>query len=98
MLEVLYRLDRGLRHLAAAGDDDADAAGRAAVVHRHEVDDVVLEAGAEYGLDDLIAERVDAAVAAVGCGQRGEGERELDVRVLRLGSRRRGAPGVAVRV
>src|SRR6202034_3343864 len=69
---------------------DADAARRAAEVHGHQVDDVVLQAGAEYGLDDLVAERVDAAVAAVGCGQRGEGERELDVRVSRLCSRRCG--------
>ena len=86
VLEVLDRLDRRLPHLAAARDDDADAARRAAEVHRHQVDDVVLEAGAEDRLDDLAAEGVDAAVAAVGCGQGGEGERELDVGVLRLGS------------
>ena len=90
MLEVLDRLDRRLPHLAAAGDDDADAARRAAEVHRHQVDDVVLQAGAEHRLDDLVAEGVHAAVAAVGCAQRGEGERELEVRVLRLCSRRRG--------
>src|SRR6202035_4647536 len=80
---------RRLRHLAAAGDNDADAAGCTAVIHGHQVDDVVLQAGADYCFDDLVAERVHPAVAAIGCCQRGERERELQVRVLRLCSGRR---------
>src|SRR5208282_2259768 len=48
------------------------------------------QAGAEHRLDDLVAERVHPAVAAIGCSQRGQGERELYVRVLRLRSRRCG--------
>src|SRR6185312_6832319 len=99
VLEVLHRLDRRLRHLAAAAGDDAHAAGRAgAVVHGHQVDDVVVQAGTLHRLDDLVAERVHTAVAAVGGAECGEREGELQVRVLRLCSDRGGDEVLDVRL